>query len=711
MKKNFLYIAGLALLVSACQSDETLVEEVVSSADDANFTISLSAPEALTATRAAAEGTNSAKGGITNVDMDEYDLRYQLMVYRITDDGTYTLAISPQVQVVDEYQTVTYSLRLTPNRNYQFIAWADFVKEGETADLHYDTSTYDSDGWTITCLDDADEQLNDESRDAYYVSESLSVTTDYSASLELKRPFAKVRIVATDWGYESLEMPDNISITYYGCKRFNNINLLDGTSESDSLGVASSATTYTVEIDKDNKDYAEGYDGEDYEITNGTGSKYSYRTLTVDYLMTDVSEQTSIHLDFEAYDGTTYINGYDFLTDIPIKRNYLTTIMGNLLTTATDINVWINEDFEDEYTWPDGYVSSAEELELALALGVETITLTADIDMGGEALDVYETTETINLNGYTLSSVAYLAYYTDDSYEGTDESGSTLTINGGEDADDTTNQGTIEDSTYGIYLWGTGAGLTLNNVEVDSYYTAVYMGMGFDDTGEVNESQTLTVNNSVLTTSYKSTPTVYIISHRDVNITMTDSEIINTAGGHGISNGYYQVFPEGCSITLVNTDITVNSTTGSGTGSCVYLCTGYGGEKSSLNVTGGTFTSGYYDNFRIGGADITVSGATIINTDVHNSVTSELRGHGILLAPAPYVTTSKFNWNNYLTPYDIEVDLKDVTYKLASDGTCSWYVCYAKGIVDYTTVLLDDGTYGDDGHTEDSTYNYVESTE
>ena len=697
MKKNFLYIAGLALVVSACQSDETLVEEVVSSADDANFTISLSAPEALTATRAAAEGTNSAKGGITNVDMDEYDLRYQLMVYRITDDGTYTLAISPQVQVVDEYQTVTYSLRLTPNRNYQFIAWADFVKEGETDDLHYKTTVYDSDGWTITCLDDADEQLNDESRDAYYVSQSLSVTTDYSASLELKRPFAKVRIVATDWGYEKLEMPDNISITYYGCKRFTNINLLDGTSESETLGdTSSSETTYTVTIDPDNKDYAEGYDGEDYEITNGTGSKYSYRTLTVDYLMTDDSEQTSIHFTFDANDGTTDINDYDFSTDIPIKRNYLTTIMGNLLTTATDINVWINEDFEDEYTWPDGYVSSAEELELALALGVETITLTDDIE-SATRLYIYETTDTINLNGYTLTTSRGIYYYGGDTTEGS----STLTIIGGEDEDG--NKGSIVDSYTGINLWGTGAGLELDGVSVYGAYAAVFLGILIDDSEEANEYQTLTVNDSELT-SAKSYPTVYIMSHRGVNITIENSEIINTGSGGGINNGIQTTVPEGCSITLINTDITTAQ------GNCVGIYTAEGGQRSSLSVNGGTLTSNYKNTIYVAGSNITVKDATIINTYVANTGGQDAIGNGIMLLPTPQINIkSKWFYNNVTElTYDGEVDLEDVTYLIASDGSASFYVAiWDKGFTTYS----DYGDESDDGHTEDSTYNYVESTE
>ena len=350
MKRTFLWIAGVTLLLSACQTDETLADEEVT-AEDGNITISLSAPDALSTTRSYTTASNSASGGIANVDMDDYDLRYQLAVYRAdTDDAdnvSYALVVAPQTQVVDEYQPVTYSLRLTPDRTYKFVAWADFVEEDTTADLHYDTGSFDDDDqWLITCLDGVDEQLNDESRDAYFVTSSNeTVSTDASLSLELKRPFAKIRLVTTDWDSSSTDssegVPDNFKITYYGCSRFTNLNVLTGESASTELSdTITSNPTYTGSIEKETKEYYSGYDETD-----------NYRTLTVDYLMTSLSEQTTIHFTFEAYNDETLINDYDFSTDIPIQRNYLTTIIGDLLTTYesdSDLEVTLLEDESEE---------------------------------------------------------------------------------------------------------------------------------------------------------------------------------------------------------------------------------------------------------------------------------------------------------------------------------------------------------------------------
>ena len=97
---------------------------------------------------------------------------------------------------MDSYQAVNYSLRLTPNRNYNFVVWADFVKQGTDTDLHYETGNFEN----ITCIDDVDKQLNDESRDAYFTTEEITVGSDgVMKDLILKRPFAKLRVVATDW--------------------------------------------------------------------------------------------------------------------------------------------------------------------------------------------------------------------------------------------------------------------------------------------------------------------------------------------------------------------------------------------------------------------------------------------------------------------------------------------------------------------------------
>ncbi|MDO4789435.1 MAG: hypothetical protein Q3998_00530 [Porphyromonas sp.] len=335
MRKLALYLSGLCLLFTACQ--DKIDQEIIGKTEESNVNFTLSLPvDGEINTRAAlyGENSNSAAGGITNVDMTTYDLRYQLAIYRV--DGAETLvAVAPIKKIVDSYQPVTYSLRLTPNRTYKAVVWADFVRQGTDEDLHYNTSNFKSITYTNP---DEHRVLNDESRDAYFVTQEFQIgDTGINQTLVLKRPFAKLRIIATDWGLHNLEMADNYKITYYNCKRFKNINAVTGESESDDLP-ATETMFYTGSINKAQKEYALNYD-----------LSANNRTVVVDYLMTDLSNQTPIHIKFEASDGTTPVAAYNFKTNIPIQRNWLTTIIGNLLTHNATFNISIEESFANEW--------------------------------------------------------------------------------------------------------------------------------------------------------------------------------------------------------------------------------------------------------------------------------------------------------------------------------------------------------------------------
>lgn len=412
---------GMSFLLAGCQAEE-LFEDGAVAPGDGNVTFTVSAPEAMPESRAVlGENSNSALGGVTNVNTEEYDLRYQLAVYRV-ENGDYVEAVSPQMKIVDKYEPVTYSLRLTPNRNYQVVVWADFVREGETEDLHYNTSDFRN----IHVPELPDKYvLNDESKDAYFTTVPVSVEEDaVTEDLVLKRPFAKVRVITTDWGYENLEMPDNFKVTYYGCKRFVNLDPVLGVSSYDKLGDAG-LSGFTATIDKAEKDYAQGYDASE-----------GNRTVIVDYLMTDLEEQTPIHIKLEALDGETLIATHDLSTDIPIQRNWLTTIIGNVLTTGSEFNITIDEGFENE--WIEGEewwrssgwtpkepaydettntyaIYTKEEFmwlpdhidEMRDAHGSFTLSIRSDIDMSGvEWKPIYPSasgkTYTVEGNGHTL---------------------------------------------------------------------------------------------------------------------------------------------------------------------------------------------------------------------------------------------------------------------------------------------------------------------
>ena len=77
MKRISNLMCGLCLLFAACQSEDVFIDSPVASGEgNVNFMVSV--PEVLETTRATlGKSSNSARGGITNVDFTKYDLRYQ----------------------------------------------------------------------------------------------------------------------------------------------------------------------------------------------------------------------------------------------------------------------------------------------------------------------------------------------------------------------------------------------------------------------------------------------------------------------------------------------------------------------------------------------------------------------------------------------------------------------------------------------------------
>lgn len=322
-------LGGMAsLLFSACSQD---LDQTGPNPGEEVVRIQLEAPEAMQLTRSVA-GTNSAKGGLTNVDWTKYDVRYQLAVY--SEDGT-QLLIAPQSKVYDTYGPATFEFRLTPNTTYKFVAWADFVTQGSEEDLHYNTA--DLTNILIITDNDQDKTINDESRDAFFVTKNIAVGQTLNESLTLKRPFAKIRVVTTDWDESNgaVAKPDNFKITYHDCKRFSGLNAVSG--EAIGEADADASTVYVAEIATDasgEKFYEGGYDA---TSTN--------RTLIVDYLLA-TSDQQAIHFKLDMLAGTTPIISRDFTTNIPIQRNYLTTLIGNLLSVGGSVTIDIDENFD-----------------------------------------------------------------------------------------------------------------------------------------------------------------------------------------------------------------------------------------------------------------------------------------------------------------------------------------------------------------------------
>ena len=379
-------MAALVLGLASCQQEFNGVTPVGGEVD---FQLQVDAREL--ATRAGENGAaddqnskNSAFGAIDyyqGTDWSQVDLRYSLEVYDA--NGLNAAPVKDrQVVIVDEYQPVTFDLRLVPNRDYQFVVFADFVPEDSTPTSTVDGKTlvehntklglHHIINGTLQNIEINGDAINDESTDAYFYSDVIRVENSKGESIVLKRPYGKVRVIATDLHELNLNVEPTSVVVAYTAKHPQTFNAVTG-----DIGITEENVEYTLSA-KYNEGvskasladhyYNAGYDENNVDnmFVNANGdARHKYMTLFTDYILAE-DEQTAIHFTMTVKDGKEDIKTTEFNTDIPVERNHLTTIIGNVLTTATEINVTIDDNFENYYEIETVFVSSAREFQEAL---------------------------------------------------------------------------------------------------------------------------------------------------------------------------------------------------------------------------------------------------------------------------------------------------------------------------------------------------------
>ena len=352
--KKLLSILALALCFVACQNEP---EVNVSNSDLVDVVLNIEAPE-LGITRAGADGKDDSKnakdsayGAIDYADAAfwaQNDLRYILEVYAENDsDGSEgPIAKERLVNCLDAYAPTEFKLRLVPNRTYKFVVFADFVAEGsrqlsnplEIADVYYNTKDLTK---IESLTGGAQWNAMNEARDAYFITENIHVTTGLKQDLILTRPFAKVRVVTTDiLDLEKYATPTKVVVTYYNHPIYKSFNAVNGAISEPMEG---DELTHVVKYDGQ---YDAGYDSEDSGCM----------TLFADYIHAIADQQSNINFRMDVYDlSGRLLKSNDFSTEIPVQRNHLTTLIGNVLTTDATVQILISDEFVGNYkeTVPD----------------------------------------------------------------------------------------------------------------------------------------------------------------------------------------------------------------------------------------------------------------------------------------------------------------------------------------------------------------------
>lgn len=386
--KKLSVISMAALMLASCSSDD--MQGPAGTGSEQEVSLSFQLPTEIGSR--AQGGTDSSKGGATNCTGEV------TFTVELSYGNTVVFSESKSTAIPNANASVTFRPTLILGENYNLVAYAQF--DGAVTDL--------------TAIEE-NGSINDETVDAYYNSSTIKAAPQMSATL--KRHTGKLRIIADDfaeWQRQTGKTIQTIKVAYKQAQ---------ATKFNAETGVWDATTAQTKEFTADWTTY-----------TNEAGEK----TIMVDYIPASATGEI---INIESVTVTTTDN-WTFTKalatlDVPVKRNYLTTLKGNFFTSGTELKVEIDDAFEGEENVSYELLSAFENGGI--------VTLTEDVTLDEPLVAKAGKNVVLNLDGATITNklensnpdVIFV------------EEGATLTING---------NGTIEavngNEGYPIFVYG-----------------------------------------------------------------------------------------------------------------------------------------------------------------------------------------------------------------------------------------------------------------
>ena len=314
------------------------------------------------------------------LDPEKYTLRYTLEVY----DKAGKLAYEDTKEAV-EFGGVTFDVRLLA-KVYDFVFWADFVKEDGT--VFYNVDNLKNIYYASTVV--SAQSLANDAADAYYKKEEVDLTqSSKSLDVTLQRPFGKIRLIATDvldGNNKQTEIPQTVTIDFGNALIPTAFNAFEGKVIEGSTADAGEVNFLA------NKETT---------MVNNQEKKDVY-LLGINYIF-ESSAIPSYSMDVTVISDQGNTIGQRSLSSIPVQENKLTTVIGNFYTNEGSIDVVVEDSFEE----PEIEMTEMEMLKNIASNGGE-ITLNDDCIFSEEAFIVDPgegKSVVINLNGHTIESI------------------------------------------------------------------------------------------------------------------------------------------------------------------------------------------------------------------------------------------------------------------------------------------------------------------
>ena len=297
--------AALTLMTSCSQDDFAPVE----GDGNVNFTVQL--PASLE-TKAFGEGTFD-KGDQAN--------RLYYAVYQVdgtAEAPTYTM-ISTEAYEKDINMRTDVSLKLVNGKTYTVIFFArngDFT--AVTPDWTNRTMAVDYSGMT----------RSSEVPDAFYATETFTVTGPLQKDVTLRRPFAQVNFGSNDLSEDAVKAAfgDDLAslTTKLTLKAPVTFDFISGEPAGEAEEISYTAAAVPASTERFPVD--------------------GYRYLSMDYILAGRATGSITDMKFSVMNGETEYNAIT-VNAAPVQANYRTNIYGQLLTSDADFNVVIEPAF------------------------------------------------------------------------------------------------------------------------------------------------------------------------------------------------------------------------------------------------------------------------------------------------------------------------------------------------------------------------------
>lgn len=428
--KKFLFMGALAaMLLGTASCSDSLEPELT----DGTVQFKVELPGAFES-RTISDGTTATK-----LEVACYDA-----------NGNILADLQPTVKTdfVNREATVTYKLVKGQKYNFAFFAHAAGAPYTFTPGQNLEGCKFDV-SYTGAC--------NAENRDAFYATVKDYVVTATTTDVTLHRPFAQL-----NFGADDLAAAKDAGII----------------PSQSSVKVSKAATTFGLFTEEATGEAAVEYTVADLPDDPATltveGKDYGWMEMC--YFLVPGNEA---NVDVEMTLKTNGDNVVVPVSNVPVKKNHRTNIVGSLFTQDANFRIIIDQNFDNyDYDIVNGELMlkagmTTEEINNLIAMGFGAYALAEDLDIDDPLVVPAGVTATLNLNGHNITNTKDIWVDTQDvdKWSLISVQGGNLTING---------EGQVTGKANDCYALDVrnGGNLVVNGGDYNGNIHAVYVETG-----------------------------------------------------------------------------------------------------------------------------------------------------------------------------------------------------------------------------------------